>query len=314
LTTREALDFIEHLKDLGIPLVFLSGGEPLLRDDISILLTALKEAGIRTVLSTNGTLITSKTLDLLKNSGIAYVAISLHGSPATHDELTGVPGTFNKVARAIEVLKSQGIPVCLKTSVTSKTLKDVPWVLEWGLSRGVKAYYLCDLIPAGRGCGTAELGGSVGAQAWADLFGKLLNYIEKEGIFVDIGAHPSTVALLLEDIAAQDESKAEEIEKRLLTKNKVCPAGQGVIAVMPDGSITPCNFMPGLVLGNIREEPVETISAKITSFFGDSLIGEPCRSCRWGKICGGWRAKAYYMCNDAREGDPTCLLKDLHKI
>ena len=309
LNTQEAVQFIHHLEKLGVPLVFLSGGEPLIREDIAIILKALHEAGIRTVLSTNGTLITPENLQILKDTGVAYVAISLHASSAIHDELTGVPGTFDKVANSIRALAEYEVPVCLKSAVTQKTYQEIPWVLEWGIAAGIRTFYICDLIPAGRGCGTAQFGGSIGTQEWLTLFDKLLHYIETEGIFIDIGAHPSTVALVLSRLSAQDKQKAGAAEARLLGKNRVCPAGKGVVALMPDGGVTPCNFMPELVLGNIREKPVEEINKTLSEFLGDKPAREPCHSCRWVTICGGCRAKAYYMLGDARDADPTCLIQ-----
>ena len=65
LSTEESVKFIRHLGELGVPWMFLSGGEPLLRKDIEVILRELREAGIRVLLSTNGTLITPEIAKLI---------------------------------------------------------------------------------------------------------------------------------------------------------------------------------------------------------------------------------------------------------
>jgi len=144
----------------------------------------------------------------------------------------------------------------------------------------------------------------VNQEEWTTLLDKIVDYIETEGIFVDIGAHPSTIPLVIEKISAKDPGRANAIKEGI--RDKQCPVGDGFIGLMPDGGVSPCNFMPDLVLGNIREKPIEEIVGSFGEFF--NTVGEPCGNCSWNKVCGGCRAKAFYMLQDARKGDPTCLL------
>jgi hypothetical protein len=78
-----------------------------------------------------------------------------------------------------------------------------------GTSQGIKAFYICDLVPAGRGGNV----GRVGKEEWAALLDKIVDYIETEGIFVDIGAHPSTIPFVIEKIAAEGPRRASTIKE-----------------------------------------------------------------------------------------------------
>ena len=302
LNTKEAVEFIHHLGVLGVPMVFLSGGEPLLRKDIEVILKELHGIGIKVILSTNGTLITPEVARLIKDTGVLYLAVSLYGPQEVHDGLTRTEGAFDRIVKGIEILKDYEIPMCIKTVVTEITYPYIIQVVDFGISSGIKAFYICDLVPAGRGCNAP--GGGISRQEWLTLLDKLVSYVETEDIFLDIGAHPSTMPFVIEKISAQNPDKADVVKERLV--DKVCPVGEGFVGLMPDGGVSPCNFMPDLILGNIREKPIEEIINSFNESF--SVIGEPCASCKWKDVCGGCRAKAFYMLGDARKGDPSCLL------
>ncbi|MHC4759035.1 MAG: radical SAM protein [Planctomycetota bacterium] len=84
-STDQAKKLLEQLKDANAAVALFSGGEPLLREDIFELLAHAKSIGLRSVISTNGTLIDSETAVKLKNLSVAYVGISLDGMEPFHD-------------------------------------------------------------------------------------------------------------------------------------------------------------------------------------------------------------------------------------
>ena len=93
-TTAEARTFIDDLAASNVPLVIFTGGEPLVRPDIWELAEYSRENGIKTALSTNGTLITDEVAKKIKHSGIEYAGISLDGATAaTHDRFRNIPGS-----------------------------------------------------------------------------------------------------------------------------------------------------------------------------------------------------------------------------
>ncbi|MCK4627747.1 MAG: radical SAM protein, partial [Sedimentisphaerales bacterium] len=77
LTTDQGLALLDDLAQFGVPVVLFSGGEPLLRDDLCILIEHARSLGLRTVISTNGTLIDMAQAERFAQIGLSYVGISL---------------------------------------------------------------------------------------------------------------------------------------------------------------------------------------------------------------------------------------------
>jgi len=100
---------IDDLARFTIPTLLFSGGEPLLRVDLLRLINRSTEKGLRTGLSTNGTLMTPSRALALKNAGLRYIGISIDGMKATNDKLRGKKGAFNKAIAGIRISPRGGI-------------------------------------------------------------------------------------------------------------------------------------------------------------------------------------------------------------
>jgi len=101
LSTQEAKEVLRDLAAFGVPTVLFSGGEPLMRKDLFEMLASARELGLRTVISTNGTLITAEIADKIKEHGVSYVGISLDGIGPINDKFRGVEGAFDKAVEGI---------------------------------------------------------------------------------------------------------------------------------------------------------------------------------------------------------------------
>ncbi len=96
LNHQEALGLLDNLSDFGVPVVLFSGGEPLMRPDITELASYAVKRGMRAVISTNGTLITRDKAFEFKDVGLSYVGVSLDGMEDVHDKFRGKRGGFPK--------------------------------------------------------------------------------------------------------------------------------------------------------------------------------------------------------------------------
>ena len=115
LSLEEAKAFIDDLADMKIPLLMFTGGEPLVRADLWELAEYAAARGLKTAMSTNGTLITKEIASKIKAVGIEYVGVSLDGAKAeTHDAIRNQPGSFKK---AVEALKN-----CVELGLTSASV------------------------------------------------------------------------------------------------------------------------------------------------------------------------------------------------
>jgi MoaA/NifB/PqqE/SkfB family radical SAM enzyme len=111
LTTAEGRTLLDDLAQFGAPVVLFSGGEPLVRQDLSELAAYAVSKGMRAVISTNGTLIRPTVAQELKKIGLSYVGISLDGLEEVNDRFRGVKGAFHKAMDGIHSCQEAGIKV-----------------------------------------------------------------------------------------------------------------------------------------------------------------------------------------------------------
>lgn len=131
-TTKELLQIIRTLKSLGTEVIQLQGGEPLMRQDIKILVSEVKKLGMVCDMTTNGFFIPEKK-DVV--SLLDRICISLDGPVKTNDKNRG-KGSFIRAIEGIEVACGLGIPVRISTVLTSETSQeDIDWLLGYALSQ-----------------------------------------------------------------------------------------------------------------------------------------------------------------------------------
>lgn len=118
LTFAEISAIIDQLVDEGCLWLLLTGGEPLLRPDFLDIYVYAKRKGLLVTLFTNGTLLTPDIADCLKEYPPYAVDITLNGiSRRTYEAISGVPGSFERCLRGIDLVLQRGIPLKLKTMV-----------------------------------------------------------------------------------------------------------------------------------------------------------------------------------------------------
>jgi radical SAM protein with 4Fe4S-binding SPASM domain len=116
MSTKQILSIIDQVTEEGCLHFLITGGEPLLRADFPEIYSHAKRKGLLVTVFTNGTLITDSLLGLFKDLPPRLIEISLYGATApTYEEITGVPGSYEKCIHGIERLLGSGISVGLKT-------------------------------------------------------------------------------------------------------------------------------------------------------------------------------------------------------
>ncbi len=311
LTTEEVLKIADRLGEVGKPLTFVSGGEPLLRDDIMLLLGRLKELGIRVILSTNGTLVDERVARELSDLGVDNVAIPLYGPEEVHDSFTRVPGSHGGAIRALKLLRDYGVGLTIKTVVARRVLPHIRYLFDVAEEYGARAVYLCDLIPVGRG---ALLRGEVPSKdEWRSLLDWFIDEMilggAYDGIEIDIGLHPSTAIYVMERLKGMDQD-VSRAEMRMRAR-RLSVEGRGFLSISPSGDVYLSNYLD-VRLGNaLRDDLRELLNHPLYRAVGDSsqLRGR-CGACPYREMCGGSRVKAYIYTGDLLGEDPTCLLQD----
>ncbi|MEK7261296.1 MAG: radical SAM protein, partial [Pseudomonadota bacterium] len=151
LSTAEVYKVMDDLKAFGVPVLILSGGEPLLRPDIFDISRRAKDMGFYVGLSTNGTLIDESNIDRIAGIGYDYVGISIDGLKATHDRFRRLEGAFDASMHAIRLCHQKGIKVGMRFTMTQDNAHELPALLKLMEDEGVDKFYLSHLNYAGRG-------------------------------------------------------------------------------------------------------------------------------------------------------------------
>ncbi|HOO53258.1 MAG TPA: radical SAM protein, partial [Methanothrix sp.] len=152
LRLEEGIRLIDELADLGIPMLILTGGEPLLSRNFYAYAFHAKEVGLRTVISTNGTLITPEAARLLKEAEIRYVGVSLDSCrPKVHDRFRGVEGAYARAVDGLKNARDAGLKTGLRVTLTKDNWYEIPALLDLTLEMKIPRFCLYHLVPVGRG-------------------------------------------------------------------------------------------------------------------------------------------------------------------
>ena len=145
LTTQEVYTVMDDLKGFHVPVLILSGGEPLLRPDIFDISRRAKAMGFYVGLSTNGTLIDESNIDDIAAVGYDYVGISIDGLRDTHDRFRSLDGAFDASLRGIRLCHDRGIKVGMRFTLTQDNAHELPQLLQLMETEGVDKFYLSQI-------------------------------------------------------------------------------------------------------------------------------------------------------------------------
>jgi len=280
LGTKEAFSVIDQIRQTGKPVVVLSGGEPLLREDIFAIARYGTEQGLRMVMGTSGYLIDAATAVKLRDAGIRAVAISLDSdNPAVHDLFRGLDGVWAKAVQAIGHCRDAGIAVQINMSVMRSVIGDVEDVIGLGSSLGVRDYQLFFPVPTGRASQIEPRS--------PDEYEELIRQILLRYRNSDLNIRPTC--------APQFRRIADDLDISNPAWGRGCLAGITYCRIFANGDVTPCPYLP-VSAGNVRTTPFAEIWNNSPLFAAlrdpDRLTGK-CGVCSYKTTCGGCRARAY---------------------
>ena len=151
LTGDEARAMIDDIGKFGSPVILFSGGEPTMRPDLLELISHAKSAGLRAVISTNGTLITEPFAEQLAEKGLSYVGVSLDGLEPVHDKFRGVEGSFQQALEGIRNCMTVGVKVGLRFTLNKQNVDDLPGIFDLIERENIPRVCFYHLVYTGRG-------------------------------------------------------------------------------------------------------------------------------------------------------------------
>lgn len=279
LSTEEAFCVIDQIREIGRPIVVLSGGEPLMREDLYAIAEYGTRRGLRMVLGSSGFLIDRQAAGRLRRAGIRAAAISIDSvDPAVHDAFRGMDGVWEKAVQAVGHCLDAGIGVQVNMSVMRPDFAEIEGVIGLGSALGVRDYHLFLPVQTGRGRGIKQQS----PREYEDLIRRiLLEYRES--------------ALRIRPICAPQFRRIADELGIDAGWSRGCLAGLTYCRIFATGDVTPCPYLP-VSAGNLLTTSFGEIWQHSAVFAAlrdtDRLTGK-CGRCTYKAICGGCRARAY---------------------
>ncbi len=319
LTTDEARAMIRDLKDFNVPVLLFSGGEPLMREDLFELNTYARERGLRTVISTNGTLITPRMARRIKDTGFEYIGVSLDGIGENNDRFRGKIGAFDAALSGVRNLVDVGQKVGLRFTITGHNYRDIPRLFDLVEKEAVNRICFYHLAYSGRGSDLKpnDLGLEDTRRAIDQIYDWVLS-LKKRGIgkeVLTVDNHADGAYLYLK-VKREDPVRAEAIY-HLLRANGGNASGVGISNIDNEGHVHADQFWQKVSFGNVRMRKFGDIwmdtSNELMARLKDRqpFLKGRCPRCKFLDICNGnLRVRAWAATGDVWADDPACYLTD----
>ncbi|MGZ5026369.1 MAG: heme d1 biosynthesis radical SAM protein NirJ [Methylobacter sp.] len=319
LSTPEIYVVMDDLKAFKVPVLILSGGEPLLHPDIFAISRRAKNMGFYVALSTNGTKISAANIDEIADINYQYIGVSLDGIKETHDQFRRVPGSFDQALHGIHLCLEKGIKVGLRFTLTQDNAHDFPALLQLMDEHNIDKFYLSHLNYGGRGNKNRKDDAhfAMTRSAMDLMFETSYDWLKagKEREFVT-GNNDADAVYFLHWVARHFPDKVEHIKAKLEQWGGNA-SGVNVANIDNLGNVHPDTFWWHYELGNVKERPFSEIWMDTRDPLMAGLKQHPrplegrCARCRYQEICNGnTRVRAEQTTGNFWAEDPGCYLTD----
>ncbi|MFO1417474.1 MAG: heme d1 biosynthesis radical SAM protein NirJ [Methylotetracoccus sp.] len=319
LDTDEVFAVMDDLKAFRVPVLILSGGEPLLRPDIFQIARRAKGMGFYVGLSSNGTLIDERNVDAIDDTGFDYVGVSLDGMAEAHDAFRRSPGSFERSLHGIRLCRERGIKIGIRFTLTRDNHQDLPALLDLMEREDVDKFYLSHLNYGGRGYRNRRDDADFGmARAAMDLLFEtcLARLIRGKPADFVTGNNDADGAYLLQWARQRFPERAERLRTSLAQWGGNA-SGVNVANIDNLGNVHPDTFWWHYTLGNVRRRAFSDIWRDLSDPLLAGLRQSPrpvtgrCGQCIHLDLCNGnTRVRAHQTTGDVWAEDPGCYLSD----
>jgi pyrroloquinoline quinone biosynthesis protein E len=301
LSTEDWLRVLQQGRELGAVQCGLSGGEPLVRDDLELIVAEAHRLGYYTNLLTSGVGLTAQRAAALRAAGLDHVQLSFQDSTREMNDFLSHTKTFELKSRVAGIIKDQGWPMVMNVVIHRMNIDHIDRIIGMAAELGAEYLELANtqyyswalvnrdaLLPTHAQLKHAEKV----TDAWREKLGNTMRLF-----FVAPDYHEGTA--------------------------KKCVNGWGnmFLTVAPDGTALPCHtakMLPGLSFPNVKEHSLREIwfeSEGFNRYRGTGWMKEPCSSCEHKeRDLGGCRCQAFMLANDPAAADPVCSKSPDHHV
>ncbi|MFM8812870.1 MAG: pyrroloquinoline quinone biosynthesis protein PqqE [Methylophilaceae bacterium] len=293
LTTEQWINALREARKLGALQLGISGGEPLLRDDIEEIVVEAKKLGYYSNLITSGVGLTEKRIQAFKEGGLDHIQLSMHDITEEINNFITNTRTFELKKKVAAMIKSHGYPMVLNVVIHRYNIGHVKEILEMAEALGADyvelantQYYGWSLINRSQLMPTMEQ-----LQAAEKVTNE---FREKHG-------NKMKIFFVVPDYYAE--------------RPKKCMNGWGEVfmIVTANGDVRPCHsarVLPNMQFPNVKGDSLSyawSESDAFNKYRGDAWMKDPCRTCdEKEKDLGGCRCQAFMLTGDAEIADPVC--------
>jgi pyrroloquinoline quinone biosynthesis protein E len=301
LTTEQWLQALRDARKLGALQLGISGGEPLLRDDIEDLVGEAGQLGYYSNLITSGVGLTEKRISEFKRGGLDHIQLSMHDITKEINNFITDTNTFELKKKVAAMIKGHGYPMVLNVVIHRYNIGHIAEILEMAEALGADYVELANTQYYG----------------WS-LINRSQLMPTKEQI-----DHAEAVTNRFREKIGNKMKIYFVVPDYFSDRPKKCMNGWGEVfmIVTAEGTVLPCHsarVLPGMTFPNVKEHGLEWAwkdSPAFNKYRGDSWMKEPCRTCpEKEKDLGGCRCQAFLLSGDAESADPVCSLSPNHHI
>ena len=319
LSTARAKKLIAQLAEYGCPVILFSGGEPLLRPDIFELIAYARNIGMKTVLSTNGTLIDPETAQRLAALNLDYVGVSIDGPRKQHDDFRRTPGSFNAAVQGIENCQKIGIKTGLRFTITKQNAEHIDSIFEIADGLGVRRICFYHLIRTGR---AAETQNQMPSARQTRLAMDVIIEKTDKSVANDLVDEVLTVGNHADGPYLLNMMNRRNHPLMTHAFNFLMAAGgnrtaQNIACINWDGRVFPDQFFRNYSLGSVTKESFSAIwedhdDPVLHILRNKSEFRDPrCKLCKWFDLC---RGNFRFLGDDCKienwQNEPLCYLTD----
>lgn len=320
LSLKEGKDLIDQIHAMDNPLLVLTGGDPLMRDDVFAIIEYAVQKGVRVSMTPSATPnVTREAIQSAKEIGLSRWAFSLDGpTREIHDHFRGTDGSFDLTMKAIRYIHECQLPLQINTVISSYNIDYLDEMAKLIKELNCVLWSVFFLVPTGR----AKREDMISPVDHEKVF-LWLSRLAKEAPFdikTTAAQHYRRVVIQQKMLEAKDPHMKIRYE-HALQKGKMdaigglgrAPKGvndgNGFMFISHIGDVYPSGLLP-VKAGNIREQPLAEIYRESPIFKDlrnpDGFKGK-CGVCEFRHVCGGSRSRAYALTGDYLESDPSCI-------
>ena len=304
VNTRMGYKIVDEVYEFGAPWFGISGGEPLVREDIFDIIEYARRTGFEVSLITSGFAFDESRLNNLTRNEV-HTAVSIDGNREANDIIRG-KGSYEKALFAMRKLSENGILDCIVTTMTKYNIKDLEHSAKLAAEYGARMLVYHNLVPVGR-AGTNMPNLAPSAEEYEVALNQLYDLQLKYSGKLNLNVYAPHYARIVRQ--RNPANYWDWFDKGFLGR---CSLGSNYMGITENGDYRACGFHEGFRVGNIKEKKLsvawdELQNSNLYKKIRDKKnIKGKCGVCEYREICGGCRTRAEYYTGDLYESDPAC--------